>query len=258
MARCPADVYLARVRVALFITCLTDTFFPRVGEAVVRVLRHFGCTVEFPEEQTCCGQPAYNSGLHDDARAVARRLVGVFGGFPHIVSPSASCVAMVRDHLPGLFADEPSMRQAATELGSRTREFMVFLREVLKVDVAPRLKADGRCTYHYPCHARGTYDEPELAGLLRGPGLSVAPPAQRELCCGFGGAFAIDYPEISAAMLRDRLDDLHATGARTVICNEGGCTLNLAGGAHRRKLDLRFRHVAELLAESLGLMEPQP
>jgi L-lactate dehydrogenase complex protein LldE len=244
------------VRVALFITCLNDTFFPRVGVAVVRVLRHFGCQVRFPEDQTCCGQPAYNSGLHDDARPVARRLLHVFSGDGYVVSPSASCVAMIRRHVPELLADDPREHAEALRLADRTHEFGVFLRDVLRVDVGAILRLQEPCTYHYPCHARGVYDVDELERQLASPAADVHAPRYRDMCCGFGGTFAVDYAAISGDMLADRLNDLESTGAKLVVCNEGGCALNLAGGAHRRGSPLRFRHVAELLAESLGLMEP--
>lgn len=244
------------MRVQLFITCLNDTFFPRVGVAVVRVLRHFGCEVSFPEGQTCCGQPAYNSGLHDDARPVARRLLEVFASDDAVVSPSASCVAMVRRHLPELLADDPREHAAGVALANRTHEFGNFLRDVLHVDVASILKVPEACTAHYPCHARGVYDVADMERQLASPSIALRPPRFRDMCCGFGGTFAIDYASISGDMLADRLDDLEATGATLVICNEGGCTLNLAGGAHRRNSPLRFKHLAELLAESLGLMEP--
>jgi L-lactate dehydrogenase complex protein LldE len=243
--------------VALFITCLTDTFFPRVGEAVVRVLRHFGCRVEFPDTQTCCGQPAFNSGFHRDAAAVARRMIRVFEPCEHVVTPSASCAAMVRHHFVELLADDPTARAAAESLARRTHEFTRFLTHVLGVDLEAYLHFDEPVTWHYPCHARGIVPFEELRSTLeRCAGRSLRSPAQPDLCCGFGGLFAIEFPEISGGMLRDRLDELAATGARTVLCNEAGCTLHMLGGSARHGLPLRFRHVAECLAESLGLMEP--
>lgn len=250
-------MYNPPVRVALFVTCLTDTFFPRVGESVVRVLRHFGCTVEFPLAQTCCGQPAYNSGFHRAARDVAAHWVEVFEPFECIVTPSASCAAMICRHVPELFADEPALRRPAERLAERTFEFSVFLRDQLRVDTAALLQMAEPYTIHYPCHARGVYTIDQLCASLprdgtNGPRL----PRHADLCCGFGGMFAVDQPEISAAMAADKLEELAATGAQLVVCNEAGCALNLMGGANRRGMPLRFRHVAELLAESLGLLEP--
>ena len=247
------------MKVALFVTCLTDTFYPRVGEAVVRVLRHFGCEVEFPERQTCCGQPAFNSGFRSEAAAVARRMIDVFEPYETVVTPSASCAGMIKHNYAELFADDPRACELAEQLAARTYEFAGFLSHILKIDIARQLKFNEPITFHYPCHARGIYMLDELIGWLGGgDGVDLRMPEQAELCCGFGGVFGVEYPEISGAMLRDKLEVLSATGANLVICNEGGCALNMAGGAHRRELPLRFKHLAEVLAESLGLMEPEP
>lgn len=245
--------------VALLVTCLTDTFFPRVGEAVVRVLRHFGCRVHFPTRQTCCGQPAYNSGFEREAAAVARRLLEVFAPYEHIVTPSASCATMIARHVPELFRGDPELHDAARSLASKTCEFSTFLTRRLGVDPAAYLRLSEPVTFHYPCHARDVYTPEQLADtLLRVHAAGLRPPRRVDLCCGFGGAFAVEFAEVSAAIAADRIDDLAGTGARLVVCNEGGCTLHLAGLARRRGLPLRFRHLAELLAESLGLMEPAP
>ncbi|MBU0640906.1 MAG: (Fe-S)-binding protein [Planctomycetes bacterium] len=252
------------MEVALFVTCLTDTFFPRVGEAVVRVLRHFGCRVVFPDEQTCCGQPAFNSGFNDEAAALARRMIRVFGPYQCVVSPSASCTTMVKRHYPELFAADEQWRQRAEQLGRKTHEFATFLRDELHVDIAAHLKLPEPTTYHYPCHARHVYEVDDLHGWLAGDSSGdehgardVRDPEHPDLCCGFGGVFAVDLPEISAPMMLTKLNELAATKARLVICNEAGCALNLSGGAQRRGIPLRFKHMAECLAESLGLMEPQ-
>lgn len=258
------------MEVALFITCLTDNFFPRVGEAVVRVLRHFGCRVVFPAEQTCCGQPAYTAGELARVDDLARRMIRIFEPYECVVTPSASCAAMVLHHYTEVLAQDPLARRAAESLAARTHEFGVFLSQTLGIDVAALLKLSEPATYHWPCHARHVYSPEELRTLLAGGDTSsttkpspatvqseIRPCAHDDMCCGFGGSFAVDFAETSAAMMRDRLAELSATGARLVICNEGGCSLQLSGGAHRMGLPLRFRHVAELLAESLGLMAPE-
>jgi len=241
---------------ALFITCLVDTFLPRVGEAVVRVLRHFGCHVAFPQDQTCCGQPAYNSGFHEDAAAVARHLIRVFDPFDSIVTPSASCATMVRRHIPELLAADPDWRAHAQRLAARTFEFSQFLRDNLNVNIAAHLRFDVPITFHYPCHARETYTPADLAASLAAAGDNLRTPHHADLCCGFGGMFSADYSAISGAMLADKLHQFAQTGATTVICNEGGCALQIAGGAHRHGQPLRCKHLAECLAESLGLMDP--
>jgi L-lactate dehydrogenase complex protein LldE len=242
------------MNVHLFITCLTDTFFPRVGKALVCTLQHFGCTVSFPPDQTCCGQPAYNSGFHTDAARLVRHMARAFpDDDAPIVAPSASCTALVQAHARELVAagaDADRVRR----LVARTVEGNVFLRDRLGVDVGPLLRVAEPVTFHYPCHARSIYTLADLQHWLRA--LDVRTPARPDLCCGFGGIFAVDYPELSGAMLGDKLDQLAATGANLVISNEAACTLQMAGGARRRGLDLRFKHLAECLAESLGLMEP--
>ena len=247
------------MNVGLFITCLTDTFYPRAGEAVVRVLRHFGCNVEFPAAQTCCGQPAYNSGFLDEAAVLAWRMIEIFKPFETVVSPSASCTAMVKHNYATLLANDPGGPEAARRMASKTHEFATFLTGQLGVDIGVHLKFDEPITYHYPCHARGIYSAEDVQGWLEdAAGVDLRVPEHPDCCCGFGGMFAADYADISGAMLNDKLDLLAATGAELVICNEGGCTLQMAGGARRRGLPLRFKHIAECLAESLGLMEPRP
>jgi L-lactate dehydrogenase complex protein LldE len=244
--------------VALFVTCLTDTFYPRVGAAVVRVLRHFGCHVEFPRRQTCCGQPAFNSGFHAEAAKLMRHMAAVFAEHERIVTPSASCAALVKRSGSELLVGDAEAQAAARRLADHTWEFATFLRDMLHVDIAPLLKFDEPVTFHYPCHARDLYSLADLQSWLGvGNGRDVRTPEHADLCCGFGGVFAAEYPELSGAMLVDKLDDLAATGARLVISNEAACTLQMAGGAHRRGLPLRFKHLAECLAESLGLMEAE-
>ena len=246
------------MKVALFVTCLTDSYYPRVGEAVVRVLRHFGCKVEFPAEQTCCGQPAFNSGFHEQAAAVARRMLRIFEPYETVVTPSASCAGMVKHHFAELLGDDAQERVAAERLAARTHEFGTFVTKKLGVDIGKHLEFAEPITFHYSCRARGIYSPEELRGWLAGAdAVDLRTPRHAELCCGFGGAFAVEYPEISGAMLDDKLEELVATGAKLVICNEGGCALNMSGGAHRRGIPLRFKHLAECLAESLGLMEPE-
>jgi L-lactate dehydrogenase complex protein LldE len=245
------------MQAALFITCLTDTFCPRVGVALVRVLRHFGWTVVLPRGQTCCGQPAFNSGAHADARPLARRMISLFADQPHVVTPSASCAAMFTHHYAELLGSDPVWGPRATALAGRTHECLTFLRDVVGVDVSSHLRFDEPVTFHYSCHARGAYGPAELERWLAAvPGIDLRPPPQRDLCCGFGGVFAIEFPEISGAMLDDKLADLTATGARLVICNEGGCGLHLTGGAARQGVPLRFKHLIECLAESLNLLRP--
>jgi L-lactate dehydrogenase complex protein LldE len=236
------------MRTAIFITCLTDTFFPRVGTALVRVLRHFDCPVTFPEKQTCCGQPAYNSGFHDEAACLVRRMADLFANFDRVITPSASCATLVKQHGPALL-DEPRVR----DLADRTYEVCTFLEHELDLDFTELVHTHEPTTYHYPCHARETYTLADLQRWLSGI-RDLRHPPRPDLCCGFGGVFAVDFPELSGNMLTDKLQVLAGTGAELVISNEAACTLQMAGGARRANLPLRFKHMIEIVAENLGLM----
>ena len=245
--------------VALFITCLTDTFEPRVGVAVVRVLRHFGCTVHFPAQQTCCGQPHYNNGYHAEAAELGRRMVEVFEAYPYVVTPSGSCATMVREHTPTLLADDPAYAERAQRLAERTYEFGSFVTEVLGKRPGELPAAEGPATtFHYSCHHRHIQPPDAAAKLVSDlPGIDYRPLERIDQCCGFGGAFGAFYADISDAMARDKIDCIEQTGAEVVVCNEAGCGMTIAGTARRHGLDVRFVHVAELWAQRLGLMDDQ-
>ena len=249
--------------VSLLITCLTDTFYPRAGEAVVRVLEHLGCAVDFPESQTCCGQPMFNTGCHGDARDLARRMVDVFEDAEAVVTPSGSCCAMIRDYYHELLKDDPAYRDRADALIGKTYEFAEYLLNVLKVDLGelgcrwgdPAADATPMATYHYSCHLRGLGMRDEAVRLLKQiDGLRYVPLEKTEQCCGFGGTFAVKFPEVSGALVRDKTDRIRESGADMLICNDAGCSLNITGSLHRRGIGVRTKHIAELIAEGLGLM----
>ena len=249
------------MNVSLFITCLTDTFYPRVGRAVTAVLEHLGCAVDFPAAQTCCGQPMFNTGCHDDAAHLARRMVGVFESSEHVVSPSGSCCAMIRDYYEELLAEDAAWADRAKALVGRTYEFAEFLLKVLKVDLRAlgcrwAGNGAGTFTYHYSCHLRGLGMTDEAVQLLQQiDGIEYVPLDKADQCCGFGGTFAVKYPAISGAMLRDKAACIADSGADVVVCNDAGCTMNIAGYCHRQGMDVRFMHIAEIIAEGLGLMK---
>lgn len=240
-----------RCEVTLLVPCLVDTFLPQVAAATVRVLRHFGCRVRCPRGQTCCGQPAYNSGFSAQAAWVARRTLERLGGAGWVVSPSASCALMIREHYPRLFASRARLARRAARLAARVVTLGEFLRRQFGADPADLLRVRDPLAVHVPCHGGQIDGSDTLAARLAARGLPVCQPAAQEACCGFGGLFAAEMPQISAAITATRLAELAASGAQRVVCNEAGCTLCLAGAAHRRGLALRFCHVAELLAESL-------
>jgi len=236
-------------RVALLVTCLVDLFRPTVGFAAVKLLEEVGCTVEVPRAQTCCGQPAYNSGDRDDAKAIARQVIDAFLEYDYVVAPSGSCAGMVKVHYPEMFADEPEMLVRAEELAARTYELVSFLVDVRGMT---QTTAEWRrtVTYHDACSGLrelGVEAQPRLLlASVAGLGLRELPRA--EVCCGFGGTFCVKYPEISDKMVGDKALDIAGTGADAVLAGDLGCLLNIAGKLSRLGIPVEARHVAEVLA----------
>jgi L-lactate dehydrogenase complex protein LldE len=239
------------MNVSLFVTCLTDLFAPQVGMAVVRVLEHFGCTVDFPQDQTCCGQPQFNNGYHAEARMLACRLIEVFQGSTYVVTPSASCAAMVREHYVEVMKGDPIWEEKARLLAAKTYEFTEFLRKVLNADLStlslPRLTS---IATHYTCHNRGIGQS--LADctnpLTQLGNARVIPLEKAEQCCGFGGTFAVKFPEVSAVLVEEKVASAVQANPDVLLVNDAGCAMNISGACHRRGKDIPIRHVAELLA----------
>jgi L-lactate dehydrogenase complex protein LldE len=236
-------------RVGLFVTCLVDLFRPTVGFAAVKLLEAAGCTVEVPASQTCCGQPAYNSGDRADTRDIARAVIRAFEDFDYVVAPSGSCAGMIKEHYGELFADEPEWAQRAAHLKHRTYELVSFLVDVLGIDGVDAEYA-GTITYHDSCSGLrelGIKQQPRT--LLRSvEGLHLAELPDAEVCCGFGGTFCIKYPEISNKMVGEKTADIVRTGADTLLAGDLGCLLNMAGKLKREGSTVKVRHVAEVLA----------
>ena len=235
-------------RVALFVTCLGDVFYPEVGEATVRLLHRLGIAVDFPLGQTCCGQPAFNAGFRQPARDVARRNLALFANAEYIVAPSGSCTAMWRVFYPELFADDPVLGEQAEALAARTYELAEFLVHVVGVE---RLGAvfHGKVTYHASCHLLrelGVAEEPRRL-ISQVEGTELVPMDLAEQCCGFGGTFAVKYPEISDAMLQKKIASLKRAGADTLVSCDAGCLLHIAGRLRRQGETVRIMHLAELL-----------
>ncbi len=246
-----------RPRVALFVTCLVDLHRPTVGFAAIRLLEQAGCQVEVPRAQTCCGQPAYNSGDRATATDLARGLLDAFGGYDYVVAPSGSCAGMLRRHLPGLFDDDPNLRARAQALAAKCHELISFLTDVRGME---RVAAayPGTVTYHDSCaglRELGVKAQPRaLLGTVAG--LTLAEMAEPEVCCGFGGTFCVKYPEISTRMASDKARDVAASGAETLLAGDLGCLLNMAGRLSREGSPVRVRHVAEVLAGMTGDVRP--
>jgi L-lactate dehydrogenase complex protein LldE len=241
-------------RVGLFVTCLVDLFRPSVGFAAVKLLEQAGCTVEVPGLQTCCGQPAYNSGDRADAKAIAKRTITLFEEFDYVVVPSGSCGGMIKEHYPELLADEPDWAMRAKHLAARAWELLSFLHDVRGLR---RVEAryDGTVTYHDSCSGLrelGVKHQPR-ALLASVDGLKLKELPGAEICCGFGGTFCVKYPEISDKMVDGKAQDILATGADTLLAGDMGCLLNMAGKLKRLEAErgakpTRVRHVAEVLA----------
>jgi L-lactate dehydrogenase complex protein LldE len=241
-------------RVGLFVTCLVDLYRPTVGFAAVKLLEAAGCVVEVPGAQTCCGQPAYNSGDREDAKAIARATIAAFEPYDYVVVPSGSCGGMIKDHYPALFQDEPEWSQRAKRLAARTWELMSFLHDVRELH-GFGARYDGVVTYHDSCSGLrelGVKHQPRaLLAAVSGLKLKELPDA--EVCCGFGGTFCVKYPEISDKMVEAKATDILATGADTLLAGDMGCLLNMAGKLHRMHDErgtarVKVRHVAEVLA----------
>ncbi|MGQ0794383.1 MAG: (Fe-S)-binding protein [Deltaproteobacteria bacterium] len=235
-------------RASIFITCLIDNLFPGVGVSMVNVLRRVGVEVDFLDEQTCCGQPAFNSGYRGEAKALAERFISVFEGAPCVVCPSGSCASMVKIFYRDLFKDDPRMLRRADDISHKTYEFSQFLVNVLGVeDVGASY--GGRVTYHDSCHLLrelGAKDEPRrLIRAVRGA--QLVEMSLNDACCGFGGTFSVKFPDVSAAMLGEKLESIAETGAKTVVSTDMGCLMQIGGAISRRKLPIRAMHLAELL-----------
>lgn len=245
-----------RPRVALFATCLVDLYRPAVGFAAARLLEDAGCEVEVPDAQTCCGQPAYNSGDRKDAADLARRTIALLEGYDAVVVPSGSCGGMIAHHYPELLADDPEWAPRAQALKHRTHELMQYLVDVRGVSsVGVRLEATA--TYHDSCSGLrelGVKAQPRrLLASVEGLSLKELPGA--EVCCGFGGTFCVKYPEISGKMVDEKAADVEATGAGLLLAGDMGCLLNIAGRLSRRGSAVEVRHVAEVLA---GMTDEAP
>ena len=238
------------MRVGLFVTCLVDLMRPSIGFAALRLLESGGATVVVPPTQTCCGQPAYNSGDRADARALAAKVIAEFEDCDFVVVPSGSCGGMIRTHYPDLFAGDPAMLARVEALAAKTRELTEFLVGELSLQSVPG-RFDGRVTYHDSCaglREMGIKSQPR-ALLAKVAGLTIDEMPESEVCCGFGGTFAVKFGEISTRLADNKCGHIAATGADAVVLGDLGCMLNIEGRLRRRgDAKTRVLHVAEVLA----------
>ncbi|SOY69673.1 conserved hypothetical protein, DUF224 [Cupriavidus taiwanensis] len=241
----------------LFATCLVDMFVPEAGLDAVRLLEREGLTVHFPRGQSCCGQPAYSSGNPDAARAVARAQLDLFGQPWPVIVPSGSCAGMMRHHWPQLFADDPVAGPQARELAGRVYELGEFLLHVLKVDfgaAAPSAQSPERIVLHTSCGARremGTRQH-GVALVDALPGVTRVEHARESECCGFGGTFSLKHPDISGAMVRDKVASACATGCDRLVSADCGCLLNIGHTAAHDRAPLQVEHLASFLWRRTG------
>ena len=238
-----------KLRVGLFVTCLVDVFRPTVGFAAVKLLEDAGCTVEVPASQTCCGQPAYNSGDRIDARDLARQVIVAFEDFDYVVVPSGSCGGTIKRHYPQLFDGDPAWQARAERLSAKTYELVSFLTDVLGVERVIARYPD-TVTYHDSCSGLrelGIKSQPRRL-LATVADLDLREMAESEVCCGFGGTFCVKYPELSNRMVSEKAAHIQASEAGTLLAGDLGCLLNMAGKLQREGAAIKVRHIAEVLA----------
>lgn len=238
------------MKISLFITCLVDQLCPNVGIAAVTVLRRAGCEVLFDERQTCCGQPAFNTGYRREAEKFAKRFIEIFeeSDAEYIVSPSGSCTAMVK-HFHELFPDDKSWRDRAETIAAKTYEFSQFLVNVLKIENTESTFA-GKLTWHDACHGlRDLNIEREPRRLLKNVAKAeFVELAGADVCCGFGGTFSVKFPEISAAILDDKIEAIENSGADAVVACDASCLMQIGGRLSRMNSKVKSMHIAEILA----------
>ncbi|MDZ4842945.1 MAG: (Fe-S)-binding protein [Hyphomicrobium aestuarii] len=247
----------AKPRVALFVTCLVDVFRPSVGFAAVKLLEAAGCAVSVPTGQTCCGQPAYNSGDKDSAKAIALNTISALEGYDYVVVPSGSCAGMLKVHFPDLLSDDPAAAVRAKALAGRVHELVSFLVNVRGMKAVPADLAGtyaGRVTYHDSCaglRELGIKTEPRTL-LASMPGVELVEMHDTEVCCGFGGTFSVKYPDISNAMVEKKTTNASHVTPDLLLAGDLGCLMNMAGKLERIGSTIGVRHIAEVLAGELA------
>jgi len=247
----------ARPSVGLFVTCLVDLFRPSVGFAAAKLLEQAGCTVTVPRSQTCCGQPAYNSGDRADTIAIAKRTIDAFERFDYVVAPSGSCAGMLKIHYPRLFEEGSDWLEKARRLADKTYELVSFLVDVRGMTEVEGAALAGTATYHDSCSGLrelGVKSQPRML-LASVEGLELEELPGAEVCCGFGGTFCVKYPDISDRMVSEKTQEIKETGANYLIAGDMGCLMNMAGKLKRQGDSVQSRHVAEVLA---GMTDTPP
>lgn len=240
------------MKASIFITCIVDNFYPQVGESMVRILEKVGVKLDFPEGQVCCGQPALNTGYWDETREVAKTLLEAFKNSEYVVAPSGSCVAAIREYYPILFKEDPKYLPLAEDLVKKVHEFSEFMVKVVKVtDLGARFPY--KVTYHASCHGNRLLGvTPHVKKLLAGvKDMELQELPHAETCCGFGGTFSVKQPEISEAMVDEKIHHIKETGAEVVTAIDMGCLMNIEGRLRKEGSKIRALHLAQLLDEGM-------
>ncbi len=243
-------------QVGLFVTCLTDLFRPSTGFAAVKLIEDAGCDIHVPKAQTCCGQPAYNSGDREDTREIAEQVIPLFENYDYIVAPSGSCAAMLKKHYPGLFKGDAKWEVRAEAFSAKVYELISFLTDVMKVEKV-EAQFNGTVTYHDSCSGLrelGVKDQPRKL-LNTVEGLHLREMKDSDICCGFGGTFCIKYSDISNAIVTKKTENVENAEADLLLGGDIGCLMNMAGKIKRAGGKTEVRHVAEVLA---GMMDAPP
>jgi L-lactate dehydrogenase complex protein LldE len=247
------------VRASLFATCIVDQIFPEVGDSTVNVLSQLGVEVDFPSKQTCCGQPAFNSGFWNEARPLAKRFLQIFEGDNYIVAPSGSCAAMVRNFYAELFNDDPDLRDKSVAIAPRVFELSEFIVDVLGIDdlsnicLNSKTNMGSKTVYHPSCHlVRELHVVNQPRKLISSlPGIELVTLGESDVCCGFGGSFSVKYSDISGAMLQDKLDNIVESGASRIVSCDSSCIMHIDGGLKRQNINTRPVHIAQLMEEAI-------
>jgi len=248
-----AEMPARKPRVGLFVTCLVDLFRPAIGFASIKLIEEAGCEVEVPRAQTCCGQPAYNSGDRADTAAIAKNTIRAFEGFDYVVAPSGSCAGMLKKHYPALFRGDAKWEARADAFAAKVFELVSFLTDVRgmqTVSASLRQAENGSVTYHDSCSGLrelGISAQPRRL-LASVEGLKLIEMRDADVCCGFGGTFCVKYSDISNAIVEKKTQTIEATGAATLLAGDLGCLMNMAGKLKRAGSAVAVRHVAEVLA----------
>jgi len=237
------------MKASLFITCLIDIFFPQIGESIIKILKKLNIEANFPEDQTCCGQPSFNNGFHNDTKILAERFLSIFKENQFIITPSGSCASMIKVYYKELFKNNPKILELAYQASSRTFELSEFLVNILKKEDLGAVY-NGRVTYHDSCHLlRELKIKDEPRKLIKSvKGVEFIEMNLHDTCCGFGGTFSIKFPDISASILDEKIDNILKSGADTIVSTDMGCLMQIGGALSRRGIPIKTMHIAELLA----------